>query len=130
MAEDVNFPKIAKLCRWVLGELLGQGLKRKDLINVNIPALGDGRPRGVRFVPQSTAGMDDTYHSHRAADGEDGEELYSLGDEYSFRHQADSDVASLAEGYITITPLHVDMTNHDRLLSLSRLPWSDPPKGS
>ncbi|HUT61426.1 MAG TPA: 5'/3'-nucleotidase SurE [Phycisphaerae bacterium] len=121
---DIDYPRAAELCRWVLDRLLGGGIKRGDLVNVNIPTLGDGRPRGVRFVPQSTAGMEDTYHGQRAADGD---ELYRLGDDYSFHHQADSDVACLAEGYITITPLHVDMTNHDRLLTLGRLPWSDPP---
>ena len=50
-------------------------------------------------------------------------ERYKLGDKYSFHPQADSDVEILNAGYITVTPLHVDMTNHDRLVSLARRAW-------
>jgi 5'-nucleotidase len=121
---NFDFPRAARLCRWVLDLLLTEGLAHGDLFNVNIPALDGTPPRGVRVVPQSTAEMEDTYHLHPDAAGR---QLYRLGDDFSFAHQADSDVACLAEGFITVTPLHVDMTNHDRLASLSRRTWPAPP---
>ncbi len=37
-----------------------------------------------------------------------------------------SDVASLAEGYITVTPLHFDMTRHDQLAALRDWDWNPP----
>jgi 5'-nucleotidase len=122
---EVDFARIARLCRWVLQQLLEKGLEPGDLINVNIPCLGPGRPVGVRVVPQSTAELEDVYH--RFVD-EDGREAYRLGDEFSFvRGQDNADVPSLAEGYVTITPLHVDMTDRARLKSLAGFHWPAPP---
>ncbi len=111
----IDYVRAAGLCREVLDQLLEGGLARGDLINVNIPTLDKGEPKGIRVVPQSTAGMEDTYLAH----GDDPLiERYKLGDKYSFHPQADCDVEAMNDGYITITPLHVDMTNHDRLVSL------------
>ncbi len=87
------------------------------------PAGGYLHPRGVRFVPQSTAGVVDSYVSTPLAGGG---ESWQIGPDYSHRPQADSDVSALAEGYITITPLHIDMTNSDRLASLAGLSWQPP----
>jgi 5'-nucleotidase len=121
--QKTDYARAAGVCRWVLGRLLAAGLTRGDLINVNIPLLGEGPPKGVRFVPQSTAGIEDTYH---AAPAEDGGETFRLGPEYRFTHQADTDVSALGEGYITVTPLHIDMTNYDRLASLAGMKWEVP----
>jgi 5'-nucleotidase len=118
-----DYARAAELCRWVLGRLLQAGLTRGDLVNVNIPALDKLPPKGVRLVPQSTAGIEDTYHLGEAANGE---ETFRLGSEYRFSHQADTDVSALAEGYITVTPLHIDMTTHDRLAGLAGMDWKMP----
>ena len=80
-------------------------------------------PRGVRFVPQSTAGVVDTYVGSPAGGGA---ESYQLDPDYRHHPQADTDVSALAEGYITVTPLHIDMTNHDRLAALAGLKWQPP----
>ncbi len=123
---DVDFPRASRLCRWVLDQLLKMGLTRGDLINVNIPSLTGGNPKGIRVVRQSTGGIEDEY---LPALNDEGRESYRLGEKYKyFDGQADTDVAALNEGYITITPLHVDMTNHDRLASLEKLDWEDVPK--
>lgn len=113
---------VAKVARQVIEQLLTRGLTGGDLINVNIPPVA--KPiLGIRVVPQSTAGIEDIYHLHdRNAEGES----YRLSDDYSFQHQPDSDVEAVAEGYISLTPLHVDMTNHDRLTGLSERTWQLP----
>jgi 5'-nucleotidase len=74
-------------------------------------------------VPQSTAGLEDSYVG---AAGEGGGRTYHLGRDYRHHHQPDSDVSALAEGFITITPLHIDMTNHDRLAALAGMNWQPP----
>jgi 5'-nucleotidase len=146
---EVDFARAAKLCRWVLDRLLASGLGSGELINVNIPELAGKRgqapisnqsgaeirmddeigasphfPRGVRVVPQSTAGIDDEY----VRDANLGGECYRLGEKYGFfHHEGESDVVALAEGYITVTPLHVDMTRHERLAKLKALAWDAVP---
>jgi 5'-nucleotidase len=126
MTGEVNFPRAAVLCRWVLDTLLAWGLERGDFINVNIPPLGPGRPLGVRVVAQSTAELTDDYHLQSSHDGR---EVYRLGDDYSFAAtDHENDVTCLAEGYITVTPLQVELTDHSRLKDLSRRQWGVMPR--
>ncbi|MGC9454644.1 MAG: 5'/3'-nucleotidase SurE [Phycisphaerae bacterium] len=121
---ETDFAAAAGMCGNVLRRLLDVGLGPGELINVNIPLLAHRRPAGVRVVAQSTAGIEDTYHRDVAHDGS---ESYRLTDEYSFTaEQENTDVVALAEGYITVTPLHVDMTDHKRLDDLARIDWDNP----
>jgi len=122
---DIDYPRAAGLCRWVVERLLEAGLAGGDLINVNIPLLEGGAPRGLRVVPQSTSELEDVYEMSLDAQGR---QTYRLGVEYRFRqHQADTDVGCLHEGFITVTPLHVDMTDGRRLAALAGVTWADLP---
>lgn len=126
-----DFRPAAKICRWVLGRLLDDGLTGGDLLNVNIPELADrsgsgaAGPLGLQVVPQSTAEIEDFYRLESAQAELD---VFRLSDDYRFTaEQENTDVVRLAEGYITVTPLHVDMTNHDRLAAMSRWQWPGAP---
>ncbi len=124
--EEIDYDRAGAICRWVLDRLLAGGLNRGDLINVNVPTLGPGRPLGVRVVGQSTSELDDIYHQDVDSMGRDS---YRLGDSFSFTRRDDNiDVTCLADGYVTITPLHVDMTLHSRMNELAESDWTDPPK--
>ena len=118
--EEIDFDRPAAYCRTVLDRLLSEGLTGGDLINVNVPARGAGAPKGIRVVRQSTAEIEDAYHLD--VDGA-GRQAYRLGPEYSHGHQPETDVTALGEGYITITPLHIDMTNSDRLSAMAQWRW-------
>jgi len=123
---QVDFDHAAKLCRWVLDGLLAGGLSSGDLINVNVPASRPDWPRGLRVVRQSTDELEDKYNR---SDDESGLATYRLAEKYSFAPgQQDTDVAALLEGFITVTPLHVDMTQHPRLAALKNCNWQNMPE--
>jgi len=122
---QVDFAAAARLCRWVLDNLLQEGLSGREVINVNIPELGRGWPAGVRVVRQSSADLEDVYQATAESGGQRG---FRLVEHYGFGPAAaDTDVAALAEGHITVTPLQVDMTEHGRLESLALRQWPDMP---
>ena len=122
--DEIDYARAGAICRHVLDQLLAAGLQRGDLINVNLPTLKPGWPVGIRVVPQSTAELDDVYHHSVDSSGR---ETYRLGDNYSFaKHYDDTDVACLADGYVTVTPLHVDMTLHSRLSELAKTRLARP----
>ena len=126
MVGEVNFTLAGRLCRWVLDQLLKIGLTGGDLINVNLPSFKAGNPKGIRVVRQSTAGIEDEYVP---TENPNGGQSFKLGEKYKYLDGlADTDVAALHEGYITITPLHIDMTNHDRLSGLGKITWQALPK--
>ncbi|MBI5723659.1 MAG: 5'/3'-nucleotidase SurE [Planctomycetes bacterium] len=125
----VDFARTAKLCRWALDRLLaGAGLRKGDLINVNIPPNKPGWPLGVRVAHQSTAGLDDSYVK---CFEENGKASYRLSDDYDFAHKHDqTDVHGLGEGYITITPLRFDLTDYDGLSALEKITWGQAPRAA
>lgn len=82
-----------------------------EVININIPDLSAGRPKGVVVVPQSTNGYDECYLQDQQFSGNS--YLLSCG-----RHRPDeraTDTMMLIQGYITVTPLKPDMTDHKAL---------------
>lgn len=121
---EIDFRRIAGICRCVLDQLLAAGLAGGELVSVNVPALGPAGPAGVRVSAQSTAGLEDVYVGDVDARGR---EIYRLGDEYGFApHDEDTDVKALAKGYVTVTPLKVDMTDHPRMERLAGRQWHLP----
>jgi len=120
--DEIDYARAGQLGRWVLDRLLEIGLRKGDLVNVNLPSAVPGHPVGVRIVPQSKAELDDVYYE--IADHA-GKQAYRLSDSYAFApHHEDTDVTCLAKGFITVTPLHVDMTFHERLAGLAEGDWS------
>lgn len=113
-AEDqTDFDAAAEQGMAVLKRLLP--LRVGDVMNVNIPLTSRGRPLGVRVVPQATSGFHEYYVPHGNAAGEF---VYRLAGGAHRQEKEPADTTTLADGYITITPLQPDMTDHKKALAL------------
>ena len=117
--DDMDLPRVAQLCRKVLQQLLEGGLSPGDLINVNIPLLGRESPRGVKIVRQSNAELRDTYELQRGRPGE----TYQVAGGAFGPAGSDTDIAAVAAGYVTVTPLRLDRTDYNKLEQLRRHCW-------
>ena len=118
--EQMNFEKAAEYCAKILKKLMP--VKSGDVININIPQLSRGEPKGVKVVPQSTEGIHEHYICQQ---NEQGQTVYKLAGGLHRDEESPADATSLAEGYITITALAHDMTNHDRTRRLRQIKWQD-----
>lgn len=80
------------------------------VMNINIPILDDGaEPKGMKAAPISTSSMVDKYEITPAGDGS---YHYQSCNAMTFRkREPGTDVAALFDGYITLTPLHHDVTD-------------------
>jgi len=87
-----------------------------EVINVNIPRLSQGRPKGVRVVPQSTNGFHEYYIPQR----NDLQTAFQLACGLHRTEESPTDTMMLWEGFITVTPLRPDMTCYDRLADLDQ----------
>jgi len=112
--EQTDFDTAAEHGIAVLKKLLP--LKVGDVINVNIPLLSLGRPRGVRVVPQATSGFDEHYVPHSGV--ATGEFVFRLAGGAHRQEKEPADTTTLADGYITVTPLQADMTDHKKAIAL------------
>ena len=103
----------------ILTQALDVGLVKGTVLNVNIPV--GARPRGVRFVKQSTVGIDDHY---KRSQDDQGRLCYTMSPDFRFNGPVpNTDVQALAEGFVCITPLHFDLTNQEQLHILSDNQW-------
>lgn len=89
-----------------------------QVININIPWLSCGEPKGVCVVGQSTAGFEEKYIPTR---NERGQTVFQLagGQHRDTEHPVDT--TCLTDGYITVTSLIPDMTHHKKTENLRKL---------
>ncbi|MFW6146585.1 MAG: 5'/3'-nucleotidase SurE [Planctomycetota bacterium] len=119
----VDYAAAARRCRAVLDVLLAGDLAPGRLVAVNLPIQDDGPPAGVRVDRQAVGRIRESYAVQA---GEAGRTWYQLTDDYAFEAPApDTDVGALHDRCISITPLHVDLTDTRRLASLRALPFGD-----
>ena len=112
---------VAKYAERVGRDILLRGLPRDTLLNVNVPAGTADEIRGVRFTRQGRRvyegaikeTSDPWGRKHYWIGG--GTPLWDSGE--------DADANVMLAGFVSITPLHLDLTNHDALACL-RQQWS------
>ena len=93
-------------------------LKPGSVTNINIPRLSLGKPKGVKIVPQSTKGFKEHYIRQETAGGK---VVYQLNGGQHRDIDSDVDTLALAEGFITVTALSFDMTNHKKMKKLKQI---------
>lgn len=105
--------------RGVLERVIAQPLAAHTVLNLNLPILDDDvPPRGLRIVPISTSPLFDRYDE---SENPQGDRQYESMGGLKFRHTPpDSDVDALFNRWITLTPLHFDMTDHSRVDAWNR----------
>jgi 5'-nucleotidase len=119
MGDTVPFAAAEKWGEKVLRPLLDVTMPPRTLINVNFPALAPEAVKGVKVVEQ---GFHD-YGRARIVKGTDprGYPYYWFG----LGHVAhvpghDTDLEAIDQGFITVTPLHLDLTHYDSMATLNR----------
>jgi 5'-nucleotidase len=121
--QERDFNRAARLALPIIRQLLDLGLTPGQLINVNIPDLTAGDPLGVRVVPMATRIMEDRFARHTAPDGRD--YYWLVSDKFTEATTAvHGDLDAIEERYISITPLHFDLTRYDQLDALKQHHWS------
>jgi 5'-nucleotidase len=95
-------------------------LKSGDVININVPQLSKGEPKGIRVVSQSSKGFDEYYIPQV---NEQGQTVFQLTGIQHLLDDEPTDTTSLELGFITVTALASDMTDHERTGQLKEIKW-------
>jgi 5'-nucleotidase len=83
---------------------------RDTLLNINLPRLPASEVRGVRVTRLGSRFFSDSLT--RMKDPWGREIMWIGGGTITWTGGEDSDHSAVAEGYISITPLHMDLTNY------------------
>lgn len=117
MGDSVPFDAARAWGSKVLAPLLDAPLPRRTLVNVNFPAIPAEEVKGIRVVRQ---GFHD-YSRGTVVEGRDprGYPYYWFGLE-AIEHTLDhgTDLEAIDDGFISVTPLQLDLTHHASLGAL------------
>ena len=98
--------------------LKNNNMPPKMLLNINIPDLSEDKIKGVKITRQSDAKFKDFFLKRTDPRGRD---YYWMDGEFvEITHCNDSDYCALKEGYVSITPIHYDMTDYSKLSFLEK----------
>jgi 5'-nucleotidase len=123
LSEHFDFPYAAKQAVRVIEKILANKPPNGSLFNVNLPAHSRGEPKGIRVVPMGLGRYGEGFERRQDPRGRTYYWM-TYNPPYNL-HGPETDVTSLSEGYITVTPLHFDLTRHDLIDGVSRWQWSD-----
>jgi 5'-nucleotidase len=118
-----DFPHAARHAVRVIEKILANKPPNGSLFNVNLPAHSRGEPRGIRVVPMGLGRYGEGFQRRQDPRGRT---YYWMTYNPPFHLEGpETDVTSLCEGYITVTPLHFDLTRHDLIPEIGQWKWDD-----
>jgi 5'-nucleotidase len=120
----VDFQPAARVARRIVNRVSKRGLPPGIMLNVNIPYLPLAEIQGTCITRQGLRVYRDKLVSRQDPRGRPyywigGEEPTGVPDE-------GTDFGALAQNFVSITPLHLDMTAYAEMDSLSSWTWDEP----
>lgn len=112
--KSFDYTNAAKIAAELATIILAKGLPENTLLNVNIPS--DHEIKGIRVTRQGRRlwqdSIQETYDPW-------GKKFYWIGGGTPIKDSAaDTDVHAIEQGYVSVTPIHLDMTNHEGIFHL------------
>jgi 5'-nucleotidase len=121
--DHTDFGPAARAARQVVERVIENGLPAEILLNVNVPLLKQEDIRGFRLTRQGLR----VYHG-RLDEGKDprGIPFYFIGgDAPTGVPERGTDIGALAEGFVSVTPLHLDLTAYRAVTDLNIWAWEE-----
>jgi 5'-nucleotidase len=112
-----DFCPAAALAAEVVRSALSNGIPEGVLLNINVPFLPLELIKGFQITRQGLR----VYHDKidRRMDPRGRPYYWIIGETPTGIPESGTDIGALSEGYVSITPVHLDMTNYSHMLLLS-----------
>ncbi|MFQ6678505.1 MAG: 5'/3'-nucleotidase SurE [Fidelibacterota bacterium] len=120
--EDRNFQGAQTVAKTVVLKVLEKGLSKKTLLNVNVPAIPENEIKGYKITQQGNAAFKDSFEKREDPRGNT--YYWMTGKMINPDIELDNDQKAISEGYVSITPIHYRLTNHNFLDELKRWKFS------
>ena len=111
--ENFNFTDAARFALLAVRKILSEGLPEGTLLNMNVPP---GEIKGVKVTRQGIKNARPVISEHIDPRGKP---YFWIGEQY-FRSNAEdgTDYRAIEDGYVSITPLKSDMTDHEAMTQI------------
>jgi 5'-nucleotidase len=120
MGDTVPFAAAEAWAERVLRPLIETPMANRTLVNVNFPALPPGEVKGVRVVRQGLRDYGRLRIDRRTDPRGYAYYWFGLGPMIQTPGH-DTDLEAIDDGYVAVTPLHLDLTHEESLARLGEL---------
>ncbi|MBA1337097.1 MAG: 5'-nucleotidase SurE [Firmicutes bacterium] len=93
--------------------IFSKGLEKDTLLNVNVPALKRSEIKGVSVTSLGTRRYRNSFEARKDPRGQ--EYFWMSGEAVDEYNNDDCDLNLITQGYITVTPIHFDLTKFDMI---------------
>lgn len=115
--DEETYEMAAKYAGQILLKAMENRIDNDIVLNVNIPLLKENEIKGIKVCKIGSRLYDNIYIE---SIGENNETQYEIKGEVKDIHEENSDTIYFKEGYVTVTPLHYDLTNFKILNDVSK----------
>lgn len=121
--KDFDFRAAAEFTATLVERIVERGMAPKTLLNVNVPPVAKEDLKGWRLTRMGKRHYSETIVER--VDPRGGKYYWIGGDDLGFADEQGTDCKIVAEGYISVTPLQVDLTDYKILQNstLPEFPW-------
>lgn len=117
-----HFETAAKVAVMLAKFVLQYGLPEDTILNVNVPAIPASKIRGIKYTRQGRSRWDDEFYQRK--DPKNKNYYWLAGKMHVFDHDEDVDQIALKSGFVSVTPIHFDLTHH-QYLEMMRIEWGE-----
>jgi 5'-nucleotidase len=117
----LDYGSAARIAHRIVGKLIQFGLTPDILLNVNIPYFSDDQIKGILVTRQGLRVYRDRLDKRLDPRGRP---YYWIGgDSPTAIPDEGTDFGALAQGFVSITPLHLDLTDFQSLQKFKEINW-------
>lgn len=122
--DELDYSVAVEVASQVVAAAIAHGLPKSTFLNVNVPAVGANGLKGILSTRQGMRVYHDRLDIRRDPRGRD---YYWIGgDRPTGVPKEGTDVGALAEGYASVTPLQLDLTDYGVLKVMREWVWEAP----
>ena len=114
-SQDFDFS--TEIAQKVVKAVLKNGLPKGTLLNVNVPAIRPDKIKGIKITKQGHVFFKDRFEKREDPRGR--QYYWMTGEIVNPVDASDLDSSVLKDGYVSITPIHYELTNNSFLESLN-----------
>lgn len=118
--KNYHFETAAWYASAIAEYIIERPLPYDTLLNINVPNIARGLVKGIKLTRQGRRTYDDSIQDVFSPREE--KHYWIGGGVPLWKHGTDTDINAVEDGYVSVSPIHLDLTNYRALDSLKNWP--------